>query len=135
MQVRCRGLDVMVLILARAAFCGEHATAVDIFKVPVGEFVMSLGVLGFLVVDSQIPLAIFRKTVEANEFIFLLCGWPVLAPCIALVEYKSSVVDQFSGMLVGSSVKRHSHGCSPTQVVRFAEGGSPETDRARGPAP
>ena len=89
MQVRCRVLDVMVLILVRAAFCGEHATAVDIFKFPVGEFVVSLGVLGFLVVDSQIPLAIFRKTVEANEFIFLLCGWPVLAPCIALVEYKS----------------------------------------------
>ena len=135
MQVRDRVFDVIVMVLPRAAFCREYATAVNIFKVPVGEFVVSLGVLGFLVVDSQVPLAIFRKTVEANEFIFLLCGWPVLAPCIALVEYKSSVVDQFSGMLVGSSVKRHSHGCSPTQVVRFAEGGSPETDRARGPAP
>ena len=89
MQVRRRGLDVIVLVLPRAAFCREYATAVNIFKVPVGEFVVSLGVLGFLVVDSQVPLAIFRKTVEANEFIFLLCGWPVLAPCIALVEYKS----------------------------------------------
>jgi hypothetical protein len=39
---------------------------VDILEVPVGEFVVSLGVLGFLVVDSQIPLAVFRKTVEAK---------------------------------------------------------------------
>ncbi len=135
MQVRCRVLDVMVLILARAAFCGEHATAVDILEVSIGKFVMSLGLLGLFVVDSQIPLAVFGKAVAADEFILLFCRRPVLAPCVPLVQYKFSVVDQFSGMLVGSSVKRHSHGCSPTQVVRFAEGGSPETDRARGPAP
>jgi hypothetical protein len=89
MQMRDRVFDVIVMVLPRAAFCREYATAVNIFKVPVGEFVVSLGVLGFLVVDSQVPFAIFRKTVEANEFIFLLCGWRVLAPCIALVEYKS----------------------------------------------
>src|SRR6202048_4106055 len=135
MQVRCRDLDVIVLVLARAAFRSEHATAVDIFEIPIGKFVVSLGLVRLFVVDTQIPLAVFGKAVEANEFIFLLCGRPVLAPCIALVEYKSSFVDEMFGMLVGSSVKRHSHGCSPTQVVRFAEGGSPETDRARGPAP
>src|ERR1700682_1643626 len=117
MQVRCRDLDVIVLVLARAAFRSEHATAVDIFEVPIGKFVVSLGLVRLFVVDTQIPLAVFGKAVEANEFIFLLCGWPVLAPCIALVEYKSSFVDELFGMLICPSVKRHGHGCSPLQVV------------------
>jgi hypothetical protein len=69
MQVRRRVLDVMVLVLARADFRSEHATAMDIFEVAIGKFVVSLGLFGLFVVDSQIPLAVFGKTVEANEFI------------------------------------------------------------------
>jgi hypothetical protein len=34
MQVRRRVLDVMVLVLARADFRSEHATAMDISKSP-----------------------------------------------------------------------------------------------------
>src|SRR5882757_5270419 len=113
MQVRRCVLDVTVLVLAGAAFRGEQATAVDTFEIPIGKFVVSLGVLRFLVVDSQIPLAVFGKTVKANEFVFLRCGRPVLAPCIALVEDKSSFADKLFCMLVCSSVKRHGHGCSP----------------------
>src|SRR4051812_41517327 len=92
-QVRCRVLDVIVLVLTRAAFCGEHATAMDIVEIPIGKFVASLGAFSFFVVESQIPLAVFGKTVDSNEFIFLLRGWPVLAPCISLIEDKSSFVD------------------------------------------
>ena len=80
MQVRCCVLDVMVLILARAALCGEYATAVDIAEVPIGKFVMSLGLLGLFVVESQIPLAVFGKALAADEFILLFCRRPVLAP-------------------------------------------------------
>jgi hypothetical protein len=117
MQVRCRVLDAMVLVLARAAFRSEHATAVDIFEIPIGKFVASLGLFGLFVVDSKIPLAVFGKAVEANEFIFLLWGRPVLTPCITLVEYKSSSVDGLFGMLKCPAVKRHSHGCSPLRVA------------------
>src|ERR1700730_17157926 len=67
MQVRCRDLDVIVLVLARAAFRSEHATAVDIFEVPIGKFVVSLGLVRLFVVDTQIPLAVFGKAVEAND--------------------------------------------------------------------
>src|ERR1700724_1060824 len=49
----------------------------------------------------KIPLAVFGRVVEANEVVFLLRGRPVLAPNIALIEYKSSVVDELFGMLVG----------------------------------
>jgi|ERR1700732_2521674 len=72
MQMRCRGLDVVVLVLARAAFCSEQAAAMNFLEIPIGEFVVPLGVLGFFVINSQIPFAVFGKAVQANEFILLL---------------------------------------------------------------
>src|SRR3979411_769125 len=78
MQVRRCVLDVMVLVLAGAAFRGQQTTEVDTCQTPRGKFFVALGLLMFLFVDSQIPLAVFGKTVKANEFIFLRCGWPVL---------------------------------------------------------
>src|ERR1700724_1019129 len=95
MQVRDSVFDVVVLVLAGAAFCREHATAVDLAEIPIGKFVVSLGLLGFFVIDSQIPPAVFGKAVEANEFIFLLGSRPVLAPCISLFQYNLS----FLGMI------------------------------------
>ena len=52
MQVRDRVFDVVVLVLAGAAFCREHATAVDLAEIPIWKFVVSLGLLGFFVIDS-----------------------------------------------------------------------------------
>src|ERR1700730_6013459 len=101
---------------------------------------VSLG-CGLFVVDSQIPLDVFGRVMEANEVVFFLRGRPVLAPYIALVEYKSSVVD---GMLVRSPVKRRGHGYSPLRVVTHpilglspvsafpgCRDGSPLKDKAR----
>ena len=99
MQVRDRVFDVIVLVLAGAAFCREHATAVDLAEIPIWKFVMSLGLLRLFVVDSQIPPAVFGETVEANEFILLLGRRPVLAPCISLVQYNPSFVDKLLGMI------------------------------------
>ena len=71
----------------------------DLAEIPIWKFVVSLGLLGFFVIDSQIPPAVFVKAVEANEFIFLLGSRPVLAPCISLVQYNPSFVDKLLGML------------------------------------
>src|ERR1700723_3303330 len=92
MQVRDRVFDVIVLVLAGAAFCREHAKAVGLAEIPIGKFVVSLGLFGFFVIDSQIPPAVVGKAMEANEFIFLLGSRPVLAPCISLVQYNPSFV-------------------------------------------
>src|SRR3982074_523012 len=128
-------LDVIMFVLAGAAFCREQAAAMYLLESPTGKFIVSLGVFRLFVIDSQIPLAVFGKAVEANEFIFLLRGRLVLAPCISLVEYKSSFVDELFGVLICSWVKRHGHGCSPIQVVGFAGGGSLVTDKASCSAP
>jgi hypothetical protein len=72
---------------------------VDLAEIPMGKFVVSLGLLGFFVIDSQIPPAVVGKAMEANEFIFLLGSRPVLAPCISLVQYNPSFVDKLLGML------------------------------------
>src|ERR1700735_5006089 len=113
MQLRDSVFDVAVLVLAGAPFCREHATAVDLAEILIGKFVMCLGVLRLFVVDSQIPPAVFGKAVEANEFIFLLRRRMVLAPCISLVEYKFSFVDELFGVLICAWVKGYGHGRSP----------------------
>ena len=91
MQVRCRILDVVMLELAGTAFRSEYAAAVDIFEIFIGKLIVSLGILGLLAVNFQIPFAVFGKAVEAGVFPFLYGGRPVLAPCISLVEHKSSL--------------------------------------------
>jgi hypothetical protein len=92
--------NARVLVLAGAAFCRKQAAAMDLLEIPIGEFIMCLGVLRLFVVDSQIPPAVFGKAVEANEFIFLLRRRTVLAPCISLVEYRFSFADELFGVLM-----------------------------------
>jgi len=106
MQVRCRILDVVMLVLAGTAFRSEYATAVDILEISIGKLIVSLGILGLLAVNSQIPFAVFGKAVEADVFAFLYGRRLLLAPCISPVEHKSSVFNVFFGMLscVGLSV-------------------------------
>jgi hypothetical protein len=99
MQLRDSVFDVVVLVLAGAPFCREHATAVDLAEILIGKFVMSLGLLRLFVVDSQIPPAVFGKALEANEFIFLLGNRPVFASSISLVQYNVSFFDNLPGML------------------------------------
>ena len=107
----------------------------DILEIAVGKLVMPLGVLKPLVVEPQIPLAVFGKAVAADVFVFLPGGRLMLAPVISLVEYKSSFDDELFGVLICAWVQRHGHGRSPVQVVGFAEGGSLVTDKASGSVP
>lgn len=78
---------------------------------------MSLCILGLLAANSQIPFAVFGKAVEADVFAFLYGRRLVLAPCISLVEHKSSFVNEFFGMLLCVPVERYGHECSPIPVV------------------
>jgi hypothetical protein len=57
------------------------------------KLVVSLGILGLLAVNSQIPFAVFGKAVEVDVFAFFHGGRLMLAPCVSLVEYESSFVD------------------------------------------
>src|SRR5882762_8430273 len=120
MQTMGRILDVRVFVLAGAAFCCQQTAAVNLLEIPIGEFIVSLGVLRLFVVDSQIPLAIFGEPVAADEFIFLLRGRLVLAPCIALVVDKCSFADELFGVLICAWVKGYGHGCSPLRVATYS---------------
>src|ERR1700732_1482214 len=119
MQVRRRVLDVKVLVLTRPALRGEHAASVDIFEISKGKLIVSLGINGLLVVNSQIPFAIFPKTMEAKELIFLLCGGPVLTPRIPFVEDKSSFAYEPFGMVIGSLVERDGHSYPPFESLEM----------------
>ena len=111
-QVGCRILDVVMPVLAGSAFRSQYATTVNIPEISEGKRVVRLGIFGLLVVDPQKPFAVFGKTVETDIFAFLQGRRLVLAPVIALVEYKSSFIDERFGVLIRSSVKSRGHGGS-----------------------
>ncbi|MEA2861677.1 MAG: hypothetical protein QOC72_3716, partial [Methylobacteriaceae bacterium] len=93
MQVCGSGFDIEMLVLARPAFRGKHAAAMDILEISIRELVPSFGMFGVLVVDTQVPFCVFFKTVLFDEVVFLLRGGPMLAPRIPLVEPKSPLGD------------------------------------------
>jgi hypothetical protein len=103
---------------------------VDIFEIPIGKFIVSLGLLRLFVVEFQMPFAVLGKTVQANEFIFLLCRRPVPASCIALVEYKSSFVDKLFSLLLCLWLSVTAMDVL-YQVVGVPEGGVPVRERVR----
>jgi hypothetical protein len=57
--------------LSGAAF-GKHSAPMDIIKVAGRKFIVPLGILRLLVVDSQVPAAIFGEAMFANELILLI---------------------------------------------------------------
>src|SRR5712671_6925707 len=71
-QVSRRIFNISMLILSRPAFSRQQTAAMDILEIPVREFVMPLGVLGFLVIDAQMPFGILREPVPADKLVFLL---------------------------------------------------------------
>ena len=71
MQMRSGILDVEVLVLPRPALGSEHCTAMYAGEIPVGKFVSGLGVLGFIVVDPQVPTRVLCISMQADELIFL----------------------------------------------------------------
>lgn len=115
-QMRSCIFDVEVFVLSSAAFGREYATSMDPFKIPIGKLVVSLGIFGTLVVDAQIPFAVFSKADSAEKFIFLFGRWPVFAPRIPFVEYKLTFVDERLGMAERPSVKYHGHNGSPFKL-------------------
>ena len=88
MQVSCRRLYMPVLTARLSAASTPHRW----------KFVVSLGVVKPLLVNPQIPFAVFGKTVEADIFAFLPGRRLMFAPGIALVEFKSSSSEKRFGM-------------------------------------
>lgn len=124
MQVRCRILDVVMLVLGGTAFRSEYGTAVDTREISTGKLIVSLCVplCPFAFSDCSLLtpkyyFAVFGKAVEVDVFAFLYGRRLLLAPCISLVEHKSSVFNVFFGMLSCVGAERHGHECSSIPVV------------------
>src|SRR5918999_1894431 len=83
-------LNIEVFILSCPAFGRKHPAAVNLFEIAIGELIMLLGLRILLIVDTQMPFAVFTKTMRADEFIFFLCRRLMLAPCIPVVRYERS---------------------------------------------
>jgi hypothetical protein len=57
------------------------------------------GTFVLLVVDSQVPLRVFRIAVRIDELVFFLGGRLVFAPRVSFVHYNFSLGDEFFGIL------------------------------------
>ena len=57
------------------------------------------GTFVLLVVDSQVPLRVFRIAVRIDELVFFLGGRLVFAPRVSFVHYNFSLGDEFFGVL------------------------------------
>jgi hypothetical protein len=67
---------------------------VDLFEVAVRELVPCFGVFAFLIVDTQMPLPVFGKSVPSDELILLLGAWLMFTSVVPLVAHHSSVADE-----------------------------------------
>jgi hypothetical protein len=109
MQVGCRILDIKVFVLPSPAFRAENCASMDLFEVAVGEFIPSLGVLIFFVVDPEVPLAVLEKTVLLDELILFLCRWLMLTPRVPIVDNDLSVGHKLFGVVEPTVVQFDCH--------------------------
>src|ERR1700710_2794694 len=86
-QVRGSGLDVEVLALPRPRLRGQHAAAVDVAEVAVGELVSALGVWIGLVVDPEVPAAVRGVAMLIDVRVLLRGRRLMLAPRVAIVQH------------------------------------------------
>src|ERR1700722_1019827 len=98
MQVGCGILDVDMLILAGAAFRRQHATAVDVMEIAIGELIPPLGMFALLFVEAQIPFAVFAIAMLIDELVLIVGSRLVLAPVVPLVEHEPSGDDKRLGV-------------------------------------
>ena len=94
MQMCGRTLNIKVLVLSGAALRGKQGTAVHLLEISVRKFVMFLGIFGFVVVDSPMPLPILAEAASVDKLVFFLSGWLVPAPCVCFVYYDFSFADE-----------------------------------------
>ena len=111
-QVSNRTFNVVVFVLRRPTFRCQKPAPVDVFEVSIGKLVRSFGVVRFLVIDAQVPLRIFAKPVQTNEFIFVFRGRLVFAPIVSLVVDVLSFKDECLGVFKCFSVQLYCHNLS-----------------------
>src|ERR1700716_4728485 len=99
MQVRGRPFNFKMFILSCSALGGKHCAAVDFFEISIWKLVPLLGIFTFLVVDSQMPLAVLCEPMCVDEVVFFLGRWLVLAPRISIIDHSLSPGDESLGML------------------------------------
>jgi hypothetical protein len=71
----------------------------DFVEIAIWKLVSLLGTFVLLVVDSQVPLRLFRIAVRIDELVFFLGGRLVFAPRVSFIHYSFSLGDEFFGVL------------------------------------
>src|SRR5258706_15059384 len=109
----CCVFDIIMFVLSCSALCSNHSATMDIFKIAIGELIMSFRILAAFIIYPQIPSPIFSHSVPLDKFILLLRGRSVFAPRIPLVEYELALLNKSLGIVVGPVVQFDGHDVSP----------------------
>jgi len=108
-QVRCRDLDVEMLVLAGAHLRGQHAAPVQLLEVAVRKPVPRLAVLGYRGVHAQMPARVLPRTVLGDELVLLPSRRLVLAPQIPVVGDEPALFDEAARVFVAPLVQLDTH--------------------------
>jgi hypothetical protein len=109
MQVSRGTLDIKVFVLPSPAFRAENCASMDLFKVAVGEFIPSLGIFPFFIVDPEVPIAVLEKPVLLDELILFCCRWLMLTPRVSIVDDNFSVGHELFGVIESTLVQLYCH--------------------------
>jgi len=109
MQVSRGTLDIKVFVLPSSAFRAENRASMDLFEVAVGEFIPSLGIFPFFIVDPEVPIAVLEKTVFLDELILSCCRWLMLTPRVSIVDDNFSVGHKLFGVIESTLVQLYCH--------------------------
>src|SRR4029079_1272223 len=96
-------LDVEVLLPGGPDLGGVQAAAVNPLGVAIRELVPGLGVLGRLVVHTEVPVGVLVPAAGLDELVLRFGRRLVLAPVVPLVEHHVALLDLVLRDLLGSA--------------------------------
>ena len=76
----------------------------NIFEIPVREFVSSLCFLRLFIVDAKMPPRVGIEAILADELILVGRGRLVLTPSVPFIGYEATVVYELFGVVESFSV-------------------------------
>lgn len=128
-QMRRRQFNVVILILTSPYFSRQDTASAHPLEVVIRELVPGFRVLGFTLINPQVPPRIRAEPPLLDELVLLLCGQLALAPLVAFIQDDASFLDQALGVFECSLVQfcRHScdvpsisvHGADPSVLPRW----------------
>ena len=102
----CR-FNFVIAEFPRPAFDRKQTTAMNILKITERESVSRLAIRRVALIDSKVPLGIFRKTVIANKVVLLGSLRMIVFPSALFVGNETALIDERGRPIKGFKVNSY----------------------------